>query len=179
MSWSTMAENEYEIESLDELVGILRNYTDFRVELPDETGLHRTVGVYEHIESAIDRVAEEVTEKLMPQPFDADGAGVYVGDVMCGWYDDDRMPCTVTMLSYTKDDDDGDCAWYAVSENGQTLAVRCDRLTHYRPLTIEEALRDFAVSYAREIDVPDSWIAKASDGLVNEYTSIIAGIPLP
>ena len=135
---------------------MLKSVSKLRL-LVDETRdayLRGDVNYTIELDGIAERIEQEVFERYMELPLDADGVPIRVGDVLT----DGEYKFKVFELAAF-----GDGSWSIRNEDGNAWAA-CD-VTHHHAPTVEDVLREFAEKMAENtaMYVAESWDADERD----------------
>lgn len=124
---------------------MLKSVSKLRL-LVDETRdayLRGDVNYTIELDGIAERIEQEVSERFMELPLDADGEYIHFGDVL----DQFGTPMTVFAMS-DPDPDQGDCMLELITDGiSDGTWVRARKMRHHHEPTVEDVLREMVAAY--------------------------------
>ena len=161
-----------EIKALDKL----REYINER-QTVDEI-LEIKCGDWEDMTALLSKVEQEIAERFMELPVDADGVPICMGDTVEGELLLDNATVRGTVCAYhIHDDDEPGTVYIRVKPTEDTWTIkelRFTRCRHVKPRTLEDVLSDYATALVRDANLTNG-VAKNTERYANEIRELLGG----
>ena len=122
----------------------------------------------ERLNESLDEIEQEIAERYIELPVDADGVPIHVGDYLeSEEYDGRLFPCRGLNVEVCKSGKRWTVCMSYDSYSGTSEYTPANRCRHVKPRTIEDVLREFADEVERCCDTTDT---------IAEYAEEIRGM---